>query len=43
MLEIFENLFWLTATQAVKLFVPIISIILLFKLIHLILFKGLDR
>lgn len=37
--ELFETYFWEVATASVKLIVPIIGVILLFKIIGDILFK----
>ena len=39
MIELFENYFWLVATQSVVLIVPIIGIKILFNIIGDLLFK----
>lgn len=42
MIDLFEDIFWETATQAAVLFMPIISIILIVKLIHYFIIRGSD-
>ena len=42
LVNIFKDLFWETATQGVVLIVPIISIILIMKLIHSVIIRGSD-
>lgn len=39
MVEYFSDIFFQTATQATELFVPIVAILLLFRLVHDILWK----
>lgn len=39
-LDNFIECFWLTATEAVKLFVPIVAIVILFKILHYFLLGG---
>lgn len=39
-LSTFTQCFWLTASEAVKLFVPIIAIVILFKILHYFLLGG---
>lgn len=42
MVDLFEDIFWETATQCVVLFLPIIAIILTIKIIHFLIIRGTD-
>lgn len=40
--DLFENVFWNTATSMVNLLMPIISITLIIKIVHYFIIKGSD-
>lgn len=42
MVELFESIFWETATQSVVLFVPILSVIIISKLIHFFIIRSAE-
>ena len=39
-IDAFIDCFWLVATACVKLVVPIIAIVILFKILHYFIIKG---
>lgn len=39
MLQLFEDYFWNVATASVQLIVPVIALILIFRIIHDLLYK----
>ena len=42
MVELWESVFWETATQMAQIIMPIISIILIIKIIHYFIIRGTD-